>query len=151
VSTAAEEMQRGVLARSVSRPLPDGIRVTAADSTARDLREIASGRPTVVVFWSRSCGPALLALPEITRTARRLAERDARLILVTEEPPSPAFREFWNSHPDAPPVWHDTRREARRAFGSFGTPQYFVLDSSARLRFELTSLEDIPRQLAALD
>ncbi len=151
LGAAAEEMQRGVLAGSVSRALPVGIRLTAADGTARDLREIASGGPAVVVFWSRSCGPALVALPEITRTARRLAERNVRLVLVTEELPSAAFRDFWRSHPDAPPVWHDTRREARRALGSFGTPQYFVLDASGRLRFELTTLEAIPRQLAALD
>jgi hypothetical protein len=116
------------------------------DSTVRVLHQVATGRRVVVVFWSRNCGPAIQALPEITRLARR-----THVILITEEPPSAAFRDYWKGHPGAPPVWHDTRREARRAFGSFGTPQYVVIDQKGRLRFELTSLEEIPRQLAALN
>jgi thiol-disulfide isomerase/thioredoxin len=145
LSSAREEMQRGVLAASVSRAVPE-IRLTAPDSTVRALHQVATGRPVVVVFWSRNCGPVIQALPEITRLARR-----THVIPITEEPPSAAFRDYWKGHPGAPPVWHDTRREARRAFGSFGTPQYFVIDQKGRPRFELTSLDEIPRQLAALN
>lgn len=36
-----------------------------------------------------------------------------------------------------------------RAIGSWGTPQYYVLDGSGRLRF-VSSLDDLPRHVAAL-
>ncbi len=47
-------------------------------------------------------------------------------------------------------VLYDRQGETARALNSWGTPQYFVLDGSGRLRFAYTSLDDVPRQLAAL-
>lgn len=47
-------------------------------------------------------------------------------------------------------VLYDFRGDAPRAFTSFGTPDYYVLDSSGRVMFAHSNLDELPRQVAAL-
>jgi hypothetical protein len=47
-------------------------------------------------------------------------------------------------------VWYDFRKDAQRAFTSFATPNYFVLDADGRVMFAHSKLEELPRQVTAL-
>jgi hypothetical protein len=47
-------------------------------------------------------------------------------------------------------VLHDTDLEARRAFDSFATPVYLVIDGSGTVRFQGHGLEDVLRQVHLL-
>ncbi|MBI4544862.1 MAG: TlpA family protein disulfide reductase, partial [Gemmatimonadetes bacterium] len=104
----------------------------------------------VVAFWSRFCAPALWQLEPLERLHRAFAGRGIRLLTITAEPPSFEMRKFLVERGLTFPVFHDTRGEAARAFGQWSTPEYYVLDASGRVRFQLSSLEEIPRQVAAL-
>jgi len=103
-----------------------------------------------VVFWSRHCGPALEQLPDIIRLSAALEARGARLVLVTEEQRSPDLTRFLAERAPGLELYHDQWRDATIAFQSWGTPQYFVVDSDGRLRFEYSELDDVLRQLEAV-
>jgi len=114
------------------------------------LRFRGSDSTTVVVFWSRHCGPALEALPQVVRLAPVLRAHGIRLVTFVEEEASADFRQFLATQGAAMPVYHDVRREASRAFAQSGTPYYYVVDPSGRVRFPYTTLEALLRQALAL-
>jgi hypothetical protein len=104
---------------------------------SRALRVLAAGRPSVVIFWSRLCGPALEALPAITHMAEGLRAAGGNILLVvTDEPPSTGLTRVLRDGGWSMPVYHDTRGEMAAAFANFGTPAYYVLDGLGRIRFD---------------
>lgn len=147
---ARREMRERVLARSVNRPVSGSARMVAGDGRTVPLGEAAGDAGTVVVFWSRRCGPAIDAVQAINRLAATLRADGVRVIAITDEPRSAGFDAEVRGLGLAVPMYHDTRREAARAFRAAGTPQYFVMDADGRVRYEYTSVDDIPRQLAVL-
>jgi hypothetical protein len=48
------------------------------------------------------------------------------------------------------PVLHDVDREARRAFDSFATPVYLVVDGTGTVRLQGHGLDDVLRQVHLL-
>jgi hypothetical protein len=74
-----------VLAESETRSVPGTPTLRDANGRAQTLRELGAGRPTVVVFWSRSCGWALEALAGINDIAQRLEENGGRVLLVVDD------------------------------------------------------------------
>ena len=114
------------------------------------LSELLDGTPAVVVFWSRFCGPAVEALPAITRLSERLRSEGVPLVLITDEKPSAEFEQFVADRGSGLAIYHDTRKEAALAFNKWGTPQYFVLDRTGRIRFAHHSVSRVPRQIQVL-
>lgn len=149
-SRARAAMRAEALEDAVSRGLRGPVRLAGADGGMRPLDELTGGRPTVVVFWSRFCGYALDAAPELERLQRRLAERGVRVLAITTEPPSADYRAWAAEKAPAFPLYHDLHAEAARAFGNSANPQYFILDGEGRVRFEYTALDALERQVAAL-
>lgn len=124
---------------------PDGSRVRLDDRLGEEA--------TAVVFWSRSCPYSRRAMPRIVERAEELAARGVPLLAVTGDAPEKA-QEYLREEDvrvegGAHEVLFDVEGEVADAVGSWGTPQYYVLDGEGRLRFT-SSLDDLPRHVAAL-
>lgn len=124
---------------------PDGSRVRLDDR----LGEVA----TAVVFWSRSCPYSRRAMSRIVERAGELAAEEVPLLAVTGDASEKA-KEYLREEDvrvegGALEVLFDVEGEVADAVGSWGTPQYYVLDGEGRLRFT-SSLDDLPRHVAAL-
>jgi thiol-disulfide isomerase/thioredoxin len=107
------------------------------------------GAPTVVMFWSRYCAPSAQVMPWVAELAARLADDGTRLVAVTRDSPADAETYLQGASLELP-TYFDTHGEAARVLNSWGTPQYFVLAGSGRLRFAFGSLSDVQRQMTAL-
>ena len=105
-----------------------------------DVATLAAGQVTVVAIWSRSCGPAVADLPNIDRVATRLAAKGVRTISVVEERTlTPELAAFLAERKLGMPVYLDSHGDVAKAFNSWGTPAYYVLDDKGRVRFAATS------------
>ncbi len=148
---ARTEMQSWVLADANPRPLPERIRLSDHGGTGRTLKQLTDGKVSVVIFWDRSCGPALHKLPDIRSLVERLEREGVAAVAITGEQTSDEFQQFWEERGlDDFPLFHDHKANARRAFINFTTPEYFVLDASGRLVFVHSEFDEIPRQVAVL-
>jgi peroxiredoxin len=149
LDSAAEKLLPRVLADTV-RWTPK--RSELADATGRTtpLQKITAGKPTVLVFWNRGCGPCLQEMPNVEKLFRKLKEAGVGLISITDDPPSDDLTKFIASKGVTYPVYYDTNREAALAFNVSGIPAHFVLDSAGQVRFALSQLSKIAQQLNAL-
>lgn len=149
IETAHQRMRDRTLQDITTISVGGPLRLAALDGV-HILNQRAAEDPLVVVFWSRHCGPALDALDEIQELADRLGTSGVQTIMIADEPPSSELLAFLRKRSVSVPVYGDTDGEIRRAFESWGTPEYFVLDASGRIRFAYSSLEKIPRQVTVL-
>lgn len=148
VARAEAEMLAQTLAEADSRAL-DEARVENRSGERVALQSLFGPEATVVVFWSRYCGPSSRAMPDIAALAQTLSEQDVALLAVTDNS-SEAAMEFIERQALDVQVLFDTLGEAKVAFNAWATPQYFVLDGDGRLRFSYTDLDALMRQVAAL-
>ena len=127
--------------RSIVRP----VNLVGLDGNAADLREMTKGKVTVVVFWSRYCGPAIEAIPAIHRVAERLGKAGIPVLTIVEETKSSAeLTDFLKKHSFTLPVLLDTRKQASQAFNQWGTPYFYVVDTQGRIVFDaVTSVDDL--------
>lgn len=147
---AREEMRQRVLARAVNIPLRDA-RLRGRDGEIFHMRDLSDGQVTVVTFWKRSCGISRQQLPAFAALSTELERQGVRVIAITEEEPSPDLATFLQGQKlDAIPVYHDYGKEASVVFNNSATPTYYVLDEAGRLRFELSTLAEIARQVSVL-
>ena len=150
VFEAQRDRRSWLLLSATPTPLPSGISVLSADGTATDLASAFSdGEPTVVVLFSIYCGHCVRAMPGIEVLSESLAADGVEMVLVAAQSPSEVGT-FFSEHDYGGAVYFDTSREAVLAFGSFGTPEYFVVDQEGTVRFRFSSLGEIPDQVAAL-
>jgi peroxiredoxin len=148
VDRARAEMVERTLRAARAEPLPPAS-VTARDGRPIALLDTLGAKATVVVVWSRYCGFSHQAMPEIATLGARLGEIGVPLLALTRNPPAEA-EEYLRDGGWEIDVLYDTDGEAARALNSWGTPQYFVVDGSGRLRYAFSSLDALPRQVAAL-
>jgi len=134
---ARREMYDRLLTRSVVRAVRGTPTIMSNDGRSVAFRDLTANRPAVVIFWSRHCAWALEALPAITSVAERLDRTGKRVVFVVDdETPSNDLRAFMHSKKWTLPIYYDGRGELKQAFANFGTPAYYVLDSSGRIRFD---------------
>ncbi len=148
VFRARAEMLQRTLQSARAESLPSAVAAMRNGSPVR-LEELIGDVPTVVVFWSRYCDFSVQAMPQIAALAERLAKEGMQLLAITRDSPAEAEPYLQEGGWDIQ-VLFDTKGQAARALNSWGTPQYFVLDGAGRLRFAFSSLDDLPRQIAAL-
>lgn len=118
------------------RSLAGPARLRDSSGKVAELKQLSAGKPTVVVFWSRDCGAAIEALPALAKTIPRLRQGGTPVVFVVDEGPSAALTSYLKASRVSWPVYHDVDGTARRAFGNFGTPEYYVLDALGRIRFD---------------
>ena len=121
------------------------------DGRDHSLRELTGGETSLVIFWSRHCGYALEALPEISTLIARLRTAGTPVVFVVDEPASADFDEFLKRKQITWPVHYDARTALGNAMRNFGTPYYYVVDGANRIRFSnVEELGDLYGRLAAV-
>jgi len=150
VAEARQEMRAWVLEDAVMRTLPRVDAIITSGGAAQSLDHARRGRPAVVTFWSRFCGPSRQQMAELPRLAERLRAHGVELIAITTEEPSAELAKFLAESKVTIPVHHDRTRQAGRAFGQYATPEYHVVDADGRLRFTRSSLDQVVRQASVL-
>lgn len=130
---------------------PQPSRVSDAGGTRWSLEELVAGKPTVLVFWARSCGPCIVEIPEVARLRKQLEPEGILVISITvDDLPGPGMDEFIDARGVTYPVYYDLEREASIAFGVSAIPAHFVLDSEGNVRFAYSEINQVPIQLATL-
>jgi hypothetical protein len=142
---------RGALREAVNRRLTSRT-IAGAPRIHRDgkwhaLDDLTAGRVTVVAFWYRYCEPSLVQLPALARIAALLQSHGIEVITIPTESPTPDLNRFLASEGAELPVYFDTGREAALAMRQYGTPHYFLLESSGTIRLAggSSALEPIAR------
>jgi hypothetical protein len=150
IADARDALRTRANAGQVHRVLPPTIRLRPVSGAETTLKELAGGMVTLVVYWSRSCGFSLQALPAITAMTHSLASQGVRVLLVTAEASTRELAMFAADRAITPFVVSDARGELERALTSPGTPSYFLLDHAGVLRYDRTELNAIAEQVNAL-
>ena len=136
----------------------DTVRWTPRPSRVRDaagnrwfLAELVAGKPTILVFWARSCGPCIAEIPEVARLREHLEPEGIRVLSITvDDLPGPGMDEFIEARGVTYPIYYDLEREASNAFGVSAIPANFVLDPEGNVRFAFSEISQVPLQLEAL-
>ena len=150
LDSATATARSRALADAVRRPLPPA-RVADAEGERLAFEQIVGGKPAVVVFWARWCGPCIEEIPEVARLARSLEPQGVLLVSVyTEDMPGPEMDAWLLEHRVTYPVYYDLDGDAGDAFGVDGIPAVSVLDGDGLVRFEDSNIEGVWRQLEAL-
>jgi peroxiredoxin len=143
--------------RLVPRVLADTVRwkpkpseLATSGGGVKSLSSIVAGKPTVVVFWNRNCGPCILEMPAVQKLYQDLQRIGVGLISVTDDSPSDSLSKFIASKGVTYPVYYDVKREASLAFNISAIPAHFVLDETGEVRFALSPLDRLAQQIAAL-
>ena len=150
LQTATANVLPRVRAAAVRRSLPP---VSLSDGAGErlSLEQIVGGKPTVVVFWARWCGPCVAEIPEVARLATLVEPHGVRVVSIsTDDPPGPGMEAWLAQRRVTYPVYYDLDGEAADAFGVEPIPAVFVLDGDGAVRFDSTHIAAVPRQLEAL-
>jgi hypothetical protein len=150
VRDASEAMRTAIMADATVITLDVSPRLQTADGAAQRLGAVLGGRVGVITFWSRFCPPSLQQVALLPTLAHRLDSAGVAVVAITAEAPSPEVRAYVASTKLDIPIYHDTWGEAGRAFQTFGTPQYFIVDDRGRIRFRYTTLEKALTQAVVL-
>ncbi|MCY4574178.1 MAG: TlpA disulfide reductase family protein [Gemmatimonadetes bacterium] len=130
---------------------PAASHVTDASGEGHALADLTAGKPTVLVFWARWCGPCIEKIPDVVRLQETLVPLGAQVLSIAwRDPPGPEMDAFIEEHGIDYPVYHDLEDSVTDAFGVTAIQTNFVLDADGRVRFERPELDDIPRQVEAL-
>ena len=130
---------------------PAASHVTDATGERHALADLTAGKPTVLVFWARWCGPCIEKIPDVVRLQETLGTLGAQVLSIAwRDPPGPDMDAFIEEHGIDYPVYHDLVDSATDAFGVFAIQTNFVIDAEGRVRFARSELVDIPRQVEAL-
>ncbi|MXX36236.1 MAG: TlpA family protein disulfide reductase [Gemmatimonadetes bacterium] len=148
---AARAQVRALVLSAAVDWTPAASHVTDATGERQALADLTSGKPTVLVFWARWCGPCIEKIPDVARLQETLEPLGAQVLSIAwRDPPGPDMDAFIEEHGITYPVYHDLVDDVTGAFGVFAIQTNFVLDAQGRLRFERPELVDIPRQVEAL-
>ena len=148
---AAEEAVLTQIQAAAAQWTPAASHVTDATGERHALADLTAGKPTVLVFWARWCGPCIEKIPDVARLQEALGPLGAQVLSIAwRDPPGPDMDAFIEEHGIDYPVYHDLEDSATDAFGVFAIQTNFVLDAEGRVRFERPELVDIPRQVEAL-
>src|SRR4029077_6660627 len=150
-ATAEREMVRETLSRSILRTIRGDPTAINDAGEKQSLKEATAGKPSVIVYWSRHCGPALAALAAIDSVGRVLRSEGVPVYLVADEAPTAETTSFFREHRIHIPVLYDSRKEINIALRNFGTPAYYVVDAGGRVRFKYAQeVNDILLQIRAI-
>ncbi len=149
VEEARRDMHERVLERSIVRAVSGSTQVRSRDGADHTLASLTAGQPALVIFWSRHCGYALDAIPEITALVARLKAQGTPVVVSIDEAPSADLDRTLAERKIDWPVYFDARARLASAMRNFGTPGYFVLDRSGRVRF--TSAEQVPDLIGQIE
>lgn len=150
LDAAVDRIMPEVLGDTV-RWVPQSTHVSDADENRRSLSQLMDGKPAVLVFWARSCGPCIEEIPEVVRLRERLEPAGIEVLSITvDDLPGPGMDDFIRNRGVSYPVYYDLAREASNAFGISAIPANFVLDATGTVRFAFSEIAEVPLQVEAL-
>ena len=150
MAEARTQIRGRVLEAAISRSIDGGARLVTSTGQSITLDAARAGKPAVVTFWSRHCGPSRFQMARLTKLAAEIERHGGVLIAITNEEPSAELAAALVEMKVTIPVYHDRWREAKRAFGQYATPEYHVLDAAGRLRFTRTNIDQVVVQMFVL-
>lgn len=146
---AGELMLEETLDEADPVALPPSVRVTDVDATKRDLRDLLAGRITAVaVFWP-GCRVCYDDLRRLEQSVGGLTQPIGAVLVGTTEVSAGQLGALRAAGVSLP-VLVDAHGEFTTAVDSWGTTEYYVIDAQGVVQFGETTLEDLPRQLLAL-
>jgi hypothetical protein len=145
VGSGSLEMAQRILSRSVARSLRTEVHLQDRQGRVRTLEGLRGRDATVVLFWSRWCGPAVEAIPDIEWVYGWLQQRGVPLVTVVDEVWSADFDQFVTGREISFPIYYDYEGEAKTAFNKFSTPEYYILDRSGRIALAEAGNEAVQR------
>lgn len=131
-----------MLEESTRQSIPGKARLRTADGRKVLLSDRVRGRVTVIAFWSRYCGWALDDLDNLKMVAQRLQGVGSQMIVVLDDEPGPSagLSAFLKEHDMRLPVQFDVEGSTSKALNNWGTPHYYVLDETGKVRFAAVNL-----------
>ena len=150
VAEQRKVMRAHFLAAATRTMLPRDIALLDAAGHPTTLQHLTRGRVNVVTFWSRHCAPSRQEMSRLGDLRARLDERGITLVPITVEPPSSDVADYLTKNPVGAPVYFDATSAARRAFGQWSTPEYYVLDAHGVVRFEHSTIDLVLAQAVSL-
>lgn len=112
---------------------------SAPEFTLRDVTtgevvsmESARGKPMVVNFWATWCVPCYAEHPHLVAAARQYDDQ-ALFVGVVYEDEEEAVSRFLQQYGRSYPVLRDLDGRAAIAYGVYGVPETFFIDSSGRI------------------
>lgn len=99
------------------------------------------GQPVVINFWATWCQPCIYEHPILIQAAERYQGRAQFLGIVYQDDPE-LIRSFLDSRGAWGPALIDTDSQVAIAFGVYGAPETFILDSNGVIVEKVTSAVD---------
>jgi peroxiredoxin len=146
VARQRSELRVRTLQKGVAKALPRDLALLTSDGNPASLDQLLAERNTIVVFWSRGCIPSVDALDRL----QHLHAAGVNVLAITDEGPTKSLVNWLQQRGIRLPVLHDPRHLASHSFGAVGTPGFFVVDATRRIRFEHSSEVELLRQLDAI-
>ena len=103
------------------------------------LRQAASGKPVLLVFWATWCTHCVEAVPEINGIHSRLADR-LRVLGIDFMESRAKVNAFIKSKGVSYPVLLDSNGKVARQFNVLGIPTYVLLDKAGRVVYSGNTL-----------
>lgn len=131
----------------VGRPAPD-FTLTPVDQSAPVQLSTLRGKPAVVNFWATWCVPCQQEHAGLLQVARLFDGRANFFGVVYQD--EPAKIEAWlGRHGAGYPTLIDTGSRAAIAYGVYGVPETFLIDTSGIIVHKFTGPVD-PNQLVSM-
>jgi peroxiredoxin len=146
VARQRSELRVRTLQKGVAKALPRDLALLTSDGSPASLDQLLAERNTIVMFWSRGCIPSVDALDRL----QHLHATGVNVLAITDEGPTKSLVNWLQQRGIRLPVLHDPRHLASHSFGAVGTPGFFVVDATRRIRFEHSSEVELLRQLDAI-
>jgi cytochrome c biogenesis protein CcmG/thiol:disulfide interchange protein DsbE len=136
--------------RAIDSPLIDkpapAFALATVDATGTVALESLRGKPVVVNFWATWCEPCKAEHPALQALARAWSGRASFVGVVYQDTPDKIVA-WLGRMGSAYPTVVDTGSTVAMAWGVYGVPETYVLDSSGVIRHKITG----PVDPAALD
>lgn len=141
LAEARLELQRRARSRSVSRPVPEGVRVMDAAGEERPLLDLLGGRPTLLAYWMHVPTVARRDGARLSGLSGRLRDAGTRAVAVVGRERSPELDAFARDDVTGVVVAFDDHAQAGASLELWGRTRYLVIDGSGRVRFRFREHE----------
>lgn len=108
------------------------------DGNRVDLESLA-GRPVVINFWATWCQPCIAEHPMLIEASRRFADRVHFVGIVYQDEPQ-LIRRFVAERGGWGPSLLDPGNRVAIAYGVYGAPETFILDTDGTVVEKMTGL-----------
>ncbi|HXY23414.1 MAG TPA: redoxin family protein [Candidatus Acidoferrum sp.] len=129
----------------VGKQAPE-VSLKAGDGQELPLKSF-QGRPVLLDFWATWCAPCVESLPSLEKLYRETSEKGLVLISIDQDEEPQKASEFWSKHNEP---WHNFHAtpDILSHFPGHGIPYFVLIDSSGRVVFSASGLDEIALRAA---